>query len=166
MASASPLPLIAATAETMHALGAALGRLLKAGHVLALTGGLGAGKTTFCQGLAVGLEVPPDRAVTSPTFSLVNVHPGRVRFAHADLYRLKSDGELEELGLEELMEDSVVAIEWAERFPLLLPRDHLSLTLLAEADGSRLLLAESRGARSEALLRAWAEAVAQPLAHA
>ena len=155
MVSSSHLTLIAATAEAMHTLGVALGRLLAPGHVLALTGGLGAGKTTLCQGLAEGLEVPADRAVNSPTFSLVNVHPGRTTFAHADLYRIKSDGELEELGLDELMEDSVVAIEWAERFPQLLPNDHLSLRLLAQANGSRLVVAESRGPRSEALLAAW-----------
>lgn len=147
--------LLAASAEEMSAHGRALGRCLRAGDALSLTGPLGAGKTTLCQGIAQGLDVPADRLVTSPTFSLVNVHPGRVTFVHADLYRLKSEAELEELGLDELLEESAVAIEWAERFPQVLPHDHLALTLVPDEQGGRTLIAEARGPRSEALLNAW-----------
>lgn len=162
MASLSHLTLIAPTADAMQALGAALGRLMGPGHVLALTGALGAGKTTFCQGLARGLDVPADRAVTSPTFSLVNIHPGRLPFVHADLYRLKSDAELEELGFDELLEASAVAIEWAERFAGLLPADHVKLSLFAEPNASRVVVAEAQGPRSQALVGAWVQATGQP----
>lgn len=147
----------------MQTIARGLGRHMRAGDALALTGPLGAGKTTFCQGLAAGLDVPADRAVASPTFSLVNVHPGRVTFAHADLYRLKSEAELEELGLDELLDQAAVAIEWAERFPDVLPPDHLALTLLPTEDGSRALVFAAHGPRSQALLNAWAP---EPAAHA
>lgn len=139
----------------MHGLGMGLGHHMKAGDAVALTGPLGAGKTTFCQGLAAGLGVPAERAVASPTFSLVNVHPGRVTFAHADLYRLKSEAELEELGLDELMDQAAVAIEWAERFVDVLPTDHLALTFVPDDDGGRALVSEAHGPRSQALLDAW-----------
>ncbi|MDX2022783.1 MAG: tRNA (adenosine(37)-N6)-threonylcarbamoyltransferase complex ATPase subunit type 1 TsaE [Deltaproteobacteria bacterium] len=131
-----------------------LGRAMGAGDVLALTGGLGSGKTTFCQGLARGLDVGADRAVASPTFALVNIHPGRVTFAHADLYRLKSEAELEELGLDEAMEQGAAAIEWAERFAQVLPSDHLSLLLLADEAGVRTLVFKAHGPRAARLLAA------------
>ena len=86
---AAPLILTAASAADTQALAARLGRLLAAGDVLALVGPLGAGKTTFVQGLARGLDVPPDRNVASPTFALVTEHPGRVPLVHADLYRIE-----------------------------------------------------------------------------
>jgi tRNA threonylcarbamoyladenosine biosynthesis protein TsaE len=124
------------------------------GDVLSLTGGLGSGKTTFCQGLARGLGVPEDRPITSPTFSLVNLHRGRVLFAHADLYRLNSEAELEELGLDEAIEEGAAAIEWAERFPQVLPSDHLSLLLVTNADDTRTLTFQAHGPRSRRLLLA------------
>ena len=74
---------------------------MQAGDVVALVGPLGSGKTTFAQGIALGLEVAPDRHVASPTFALVNEHPGRVPFVHADLYRIENEAELAELGLDE-----------------------------------------------------------------
>ena len=143
---------VATTAEETQMWAERLGRAMDAGDVLALTGGLGSGKTTFCQGLARGLDVPPDRAVASPTFALVNIHPGRVAFAHADLYRLKSEAELEELGLDEAIEQCAAAIEWAERFPRVLPSDHLSLLILTDEGGARTLVFEAHGPRGERLL--------------
>lgn len=102
----------ASAAET-EASGERLGRTLQAGDVLLLAGDLGAGKTTFVRGLARGLGV--DGAVQSPTFQLVRLHPGPIPLAHVDLYRLDSAAELAELGLEEVLEDGVVAIEWGSR---------------------------------------------------
>ncbi|MBI5844954.1 MAG: tRNA (adenosine(37)-N6)-threonylcarbamoyltransferase complex ATPase subunit type 1 TsaE [Deltaproteobacteria bacterium] len=101
--------------ETREA-GRALGETLAPGTVLALVGGLGAGKTCFAQGLAVGLGVDPEVAVTSPTFTLVNEYPGRVPFVHADLYRLENAAELDTTGLFDGQDpDSVTAVEWADR---------------------------------------------------
>ena len=114
---AGTLEVLAPDAETTQNLGARLGRAMVVGDVIALTGPLGSGKTTFAQGVAVGLEVADDRHVASPTFALVNEHPGRVPFVHADFYRVKNPAELAELGLEEAYDRAAAALEWAERFP-------------------------------------------------
>lgn len=99
-------------AET-EALGEELAASLAPGDLLLLAGELGAGKTTFVRGLARGLGATA--TVQSPTFTLVRVYPGRVQLAHVDLYRLESTAELAELGLEELLEEGVVAVEWGDR---------------------------------------------------
>ena len=80
-----------------------------------LSGELGAGKTAFVRGLARGLGADPDE-VSSPTFVLVTSYPGRLTLHHADLYRLRGDGDESEIGLEELPGPrGVLAVEWAER---------------------------------------------------
>src|SRR5213075_1837977 len=119
-------------AEDTRRLGVSLGRALQAGDVIALCGPLGSGKTTFAQGLAVGLDVPADRHVASPTFALVNEHPARVPFVHADFYRIERPEELRELGLEEAYERATVALEWADRFPQVVPADHLEITFVPQ----------------------------------
>ena len=111
------LTLTATTAADLQAIGERLGRALAVGDVLALVGPLGAGKTTFVQGVARGVEVSADRHVASPTFALVNEHPGRVPLVHADLYRINDPRELEELGLADAFDRAAVAIEWLDRFP-------------------------------------------------
>ena len=89
---------------------------LELGDLLLLAGELGAGKTTFVRGLARGLGSPAP--VQSPTFQLVRVYPGRIQLAHLDLYRLESGAELGDLGLEELLQAGVVAVEWGDRLRL------------------------------------------------
>ena len=93
--------------------GASLARSLGPGSVVLREGELGAGKTAFVRGLATGLGAPEDE-VSSPTFTLIQEYHGRVPFLHADLYRI-SGAEAEDLGLDELGSDGVVAIEWAEK---------------------------------------------------
>lgn len=100
--------------ETEAAAERLAGRLL-AGDMLLLAGPLGAGKTTFVRGLARGLG--SEAQVASPTFQLVRVYPGRVPLAHVDLYRLLASVELGDLGLEEVLEAGVAAVEWGERLP-------------------------------------------------
>ena len=117
--------IVVASAEETTRLAAQLGRALGVGDVVALVGPLGSGKTTFAQGLAAGLGVPPDRHVASPTFALVNEHPARVPFVHADFYRVQRPDELRELGLEEAYDRAATALEWADRFPQVVPADHL-----------------------------------------
>jgi tRNA threonylcarbamoyladenosine biosynthesis protein TsaE len=140
------------TPDAMQSLAEKIGQALQVGDVIALTGPLGAGKTTFVQGLAVGLGVPAERHVASPTFALVNEHPGRIDFVHVDFYRIRSPAELPELGIEEAYDRAATAIEWAERFPDWLPKDTLHLVLDVQADGSRVVRAQSSGPRSQALL--------------
>ena len=93
--------------------GRALAERLGPGAVVLLTGELGAGKTAFVRGLAEGLGASPDE-VSSPTFTLVQEYRGRVVLHHVDLYRI-TDAEADDLGLDELMGQGVVAIEWAEK---------------------------------------------------
>jgi tRNA threonylcarbamoyladenosine biosynthesis protein TsaE len=147
-----------ATAADMQALGERLGRALRPGDVLALVGPLGAGKTTFVQGLARGTGVPADRHVASPTFALVNEHPGRVALVHADLYRINDRAELLELGLDDAFDRAAVAIEWLDRFPDAAPADRLEVTIAIEADGARAITFAAAGPRAAALLAALAAA--------
>jgi tRNA threonylcarbamoyladenosine biosynthesis protein TsaE len=142
---------VAESADDMRSLGKRLGQAMRVGDVVALTGPLGSGKTTFAQGLAEGLGVPPDRHVASPSFALVNQHPGRTPFVHVDFYRIRSLAELPELGLEEAFDSAATAIEWAERFPEALPDDHLHIIVNATDKGPRRLTLRGTGSRGWAL---------------
>ncbi|MBV9656890.1 MAG: tRNA (adenosine(37)-N6)-threonylcarbamoyltransferase complex ATPase subunit type 1 TsaE [Verrucomicrobia bacterium] len=96
---------------------------LRGGDVLALVGNLGAGKTQFVKGLAAGLGLD-GAAVTSPTFTLLHEYRGgKLTLHHADFYRLETAAEAATLGLEEYFDDpaAVTVIEWADKFPALLP---------------------------------------------
>ena len=100
--------------------------MLRAGDVVGLFGELGSGKTTFIKGCALGLGVADARAVTSPTFTLLNVYSGRCPVYHFDLYRIHSPGELAEIGHADFFGGhGVCFVEWAERAGTLLPADAL-----------------------------------------
>jgi len=108
--------------------GAALGRLLQPGDVVALLGDLGAGKTTLVQGLAQGLGIT--EPVTSPTFTLAHEYPAQVPLFHFDPYRLNAPGDMVDLGFEEYLErGGVVVVEWADKIETLLPEDRLTVRL-------------------------------------
>jgi len=108
------------SAEATRALGRAVGARCPAGTVFLLSGPLGSGKTTFVQGLVEGLGAEPE--ATSPTFTLIHPHRGRLTLYHIDLYRL-TPAEVEGLGLEELLGgEGVAAVEWPERLPERLQR--------------------------------------------
>ena len=101
-----------------------------------LFGDLGAGKTAFVRGLAEGLGVDRDD-VSSPTFTLVQEYRGgRLPLFHADLYRLNDPREVDDLGLDEIAEDGVLAIEWAEKLPVRRP-DSISVTIEHAQDTRR-----------------------------
>jgi tRNA threonylcarbamoyladenosine biosynthesis protein TsaE len=103
------------------AVGRDLAASLIAGSVVLLHGDLGAGKTAFVRGLAEGLGAPPEE-VSSPTFTLMQEYRGgRVLLVHVDLYRLDDAREIDDLGLEEVGQASVLAIEWAEKLPRPVP---------------------------------------------
>lgn len=106
------------TAEQTHQLAAGIGSVLEAGDLLVLTGELGAGKTTFTQGLGEGLGVRA--GIISPTFVLVRIHPnlsegprpGGPDLVHVDAYRLESVSEIDDIDLENTMDSSVTVVEW------------------------------------------------------
>jgi tRNA threonylcarbamoyladenosine biosynthesis protein TsaE len=112
------LSLTVQSAEETHALAAALGAVLEAGDLVILTGELGAGKTTFTQGLGEGLGVRA--GIISPTFVLVRIHPnladgprpGGPDLVHVDAYRLESAAEIDDIDLENTMDSTVTVVEW------------------------------------------------------
>ncbi len=126
---------LTATAEETRALAAAWAAELPADATVALHGDLGAGKTTWVQGLALGLGI--DEPVTSPTFTIYTIHKGPQRMlAHLDAYRLGSVEEAEDLLLHEFMVSPwCLAVEWPEKLPGWLPDDAWHLDLGIEADG-------------------------------
>lgn len=130
-----------ADAEATEAFGADLAPLLRPGDVIALHGALGAGKTTLARGVLRGLGHDGD--VPSPTFAIVQPYdPPAVSLpvAHVDLYRIEHSGELEELGLDDLLAVGALLIEWPERLPRLWPQT-LRLTLTADG-AARALTAQ------------------------
>jgi tRNA threonylcarbamoyladenosine biosynthesis protein TsaE len=139
-------------AET-RALGRLLAAPLHAGDVLCLRGELGAGKTTFIQGLAEGLGVTDP--ATSPSFTIIHEHRGRLHFYHLDLYRL-APGDLADIGIEEVLAaEAVVAIEWAERLPAHLSGDGLDIDIDFEQNDEnvRRFHFRSRGERGTRILK-------------
>ncbi len=124
------------TAEDTAALGARLGAELRAGDVVVLSGPLGAGKTMLTKGIAAAMDV--DGPVTSPTYVLARVHPGRRAGApalvHVDIYRLLDHGgdllgELDSLDLDTDLADAVVVVEWGEGLAERLSEHHLDIRL-------------------------------------
>lgn len=107
------LDIVTNTPAQTEAAGEQFGERLAKGDLVLLAGDLGAGKTTFVRGLTRG--VGSSAHVASPTFQLVRVYPGRVQIAHVDLYRLEDGAELADLGLEELLDQGAVVVEWGDR---------------------------------------------------
>lgn len=134
--------------------GTRLGQELTGGEVLALTGDLGTGKTLLTRGIALGLGIPMEQ-VSSPTFTLIQEYTGLCPLIHVDLYRLEHLSEIFSLGLEEYFTpNTVVVIEWAERFPQILPSDHLSICLEhGETEAFRLLNMRGKGPKSTDIVR-------------
>ena len=114
--------MISHSVEETVALGRSVASTLRRGGVLALCGDLGAGKTHFVKGLAAGLGAGD--TATSPTFTLIHEYiGGRLPLFHFDFYRLEDEEEAIKIGLEEYLDgEGVCAIEWAEKFPRLLPK--------------------------------------------
>lgn len=129
--------IISRSPEETFAYGRELGESLSGGEVIGLLGDLGAGKTHFVKGLAAGLGHEDE--VTSPTFTLVHEYAGgRLPLYHFDFYRLRSADDALGIGLDDyLSSGGVLAIEWADKFPGLLPKATLLLEFRHEPDDSR-----------------------------
>ncbi|HDZ91306.1 MAG: tRNA (adenosine(37)-N6)-threonylcarbamoyltransferase complex ATPase subunit type 1 TsaE [Deltaproteobacteria bacterium] len=112
--------------EETLGLGTRLGALLDQGDFVALMGDLGSGKTWFTKGLALGLGVSPETVITSPSFSLMNEYRGRCTLFHVDVYRLEDLSDFLDAGLDEyLYVGGVVVLEWADRWPEILPHRNI-----------------------------------------
>ncbi|BDZ59166.1 hypothetical protein GCM10025872_28230 [Barrientosiimonas endolithica] len=128
---------VARDVATTQRLAERLGALLRAGDLVLLTGGLGAGKTTFTQGLALGLRVRGP--ITSPTFVVSREHPSLVGgppLVHVDAYRLQGAAELDDLDLDAELAEAVTVVEWGHGLAEALSEDYLELTLDRAGDGS------------------------------
>lgn len=113
-----------------------MAHLLKPNAILALSGDLGSGKTTFVQGLALGLGI--EDSVQSPTFVTLNLYEAKVPLFHFDLYRLKSSQDFLSLGFEEYFQrEGICAIEWPERIASLLPQETVFISFEYSGEGRR-----------------------------
>lgn len=144
-------------AETVE-VGFRLGAIAEPDDVIALSGGLGAGKTALAQGIARGLGIVEH--VPSPTFNLLLVHPGERTLYHFDLYRLDSPEQLDDIDFWSTIEaGGVSVIEWADRFPASMPEERLDVRLEVTSAESRRITLAAHGERGRALAGAFAGAV-------
>ncbi len=153
---------ISSSPQRSEALGAALGRLLGAGDVVALSGPLGAGKTVFCRGIGLGWGA--DRPLTSPTYNLVHEHERAgddLRLIHIDLYRIAGADDAHSLGLEDyLAADDILILEWAERIADALPAQRLWVDIAHRPGQQREFNIEAQGERPCALGETWRRQIA------
>jgi tRNA threonylcarbamoyladenosine biosynthesis protein TsaE len=131
------------SAEDTIAFGAGFASRLKAGDILALQGELGAGKTTFVQGLLQGLAILD--TAQSPTFTYLQIYQGTLPIYHFDLYRIKKEQDFIFLGFEEfLYSDGISVVEWPERIPSIIPKE-TTLIELSYCDSGRIASIRSWG---------------------
>jgi tRNA threonylcarbamoyladenosine biosynthesis protein TsaE len=138
--------------EQTRRIGARLGGVLQAGDVICLQGDLGAGKTTFVQGVAQGWGSLD--SVSSPTFIIVNEYrrADQSKLFHMDAYRLDSAPEAEELDLDSMLADGALLIEWPERIDGLVPAEHLWINLEHIDEEEREMKFKAVGKRYDELL--------------
>jgi tRNA threonylcarbamoyladenosine biosynthesis protein TsaE len=134
------------SAEETTTFGRALTRLLSPPKLVLLRGDLGAGKTTLVKGIAAGFEAASEEDVTSPTFTLVHEYRGPyANLYHIDLYRVDTPRQLETLGLDDLLgADSVLLIEWGEKFPRFVRDRDVEITLERVGENDRRIQVTSR----------------------
>jgi tRNA threonylcarbamoyladenosine biosynthesis protein TsaE len=148
-----PLPTRRATTR----LAARLAAAALGGDLVVLSGPLGAGKTFFVRALCRALGVPAEVPVTSPTFTLVHEHQGRLPIRHADVYRIGGEAELDELGLrEQRAEGALLVVEWGAPYLEALGGDALLLEIAVSPAGDRVAHPTGTGPRGEALAHACA----------
>jgi tRNA threonylcarbamoyladenosine biosynthesis protein TsaE len=132
--------IITHSAEETIALGRTLTSLLAPPKLVLLRGDLGAGKTTLVKGIAAGFAAAEEEDVTSPTFTLVHEYRGpQANLYHIDLYRIDTQRELETLGLDDLRAESnsILLIEWGEKFPRFLRERDVEISLERDGESGR-----------------------------
>jgi tRNA threonylcarbamoyladenosine biosynthesis protein TsaE len=140
------------SSETIR-IGKSMGGHLLPGDVVALVGELGTGKTHLIKGLAAGAGVEKSSYIASPSFTLINEYPGKVPFYHIDLFRLGTEKEAEELGLEEYFgSNGITVIEWADKIPSLLPDEILWIHIHYTGEHTRSIEIEPKGKRYEKII--------------
>ncbi|MDR2486213.1 MAG: tRNA (adenosine(37)-N6)-threonylcarbamoyltransferase complex ATPase subunit type 1 TsaE [Treponema sp.] len=127
---------VSSSPEETIAAGERIAQMLQGGSVVALRGGLGAGKTYLTKGIARGLGVQEE--ITSPTYMIISEYQGRLPFYHIDAYRLQGDDDFSNLGGEELLYGTGVSvIEWSERLPHSIPKDAIIVEITILEQGRR-----------------------------
>ena len=145
------LSLRMASVTATRRLGARIGRRLRAGDVVLLSGELGTGKTVLAQGIGAGLGVADP--IKSSSFVLMNEYAGSdLTLYHADLYRLEDPEQVAELALDEQANVGVLVIEWPERAPDELPQEHLLVRLAYDGARVRIVEVQAHGARYEEIV--------------
>lgn len=140
---------ITKTAKETQQLAQKLASFLFAGSLITLSGQLGAGKTTFTQGLGKGLNIKKN--ITSPTFTLLKIYQGDLPLYHIDAYRL--EGLDQDLGFEEYIEaDGVCVIEWSQFMETILPENRLNIEINILEDDNRELIITAYGKEYERIL--------------
>ncbi len=123
--------------EETFRIGKSFGSRLKGGELIILEGDLGMGKTVMAKGIASALGIDPDD-VSSPSFTIINEHRGKLLFIHIDLYRINNDEEVEALGIRDILElNAVVAVEWGEKLPSFYRKNGITITILDMGEDSR-----------------------------
>ena len=142
--------MLSSCAEDTQEIARQMGRVLTPGDVVALTGDLGSGKTVFCKGIGEALAIPPDRIV-SPSFTIVAEHRGDVLLYHVDVYRLHSEREAADIGLDEILYgEGISVVEWADRITSMLPNNCIKVKfLLLSGTGRRLIISAEDGPRMQ-----------------
>ena len=144
--TATTQQVITHSAEETTALGRTLTELLAPPKLVLLRGDLGAGKTTLVKGIAAGFQAASEEDVTSPTFTLVHEYRGpKANLYHIDLYRVDTPRQLETLGLDDLLADnSILLIEWGEKFPRFLRERDVEITLERVGENERKIQISGR----------------------
>jgi tRNA threonylcarbamoyladenosine biosynthesis protein TsaE len=149
------------TPAATRRIGERIGRRLRGGDVVLLSGELGAGKTVLAHGIGRGMGI--DDPIKSSSFVIMNEYQGPLlRMYHADLYRLEDPEQVAELALDELAGSGVLVVEWPERAPSELPRDHLRIDLAYDGAKGRTIRIEARGDRYEKIVRKLTPSTRQP----
>jgi tRNA threonylcarbamoyladenosine biosynthesis protein TsaE len=145
--------IVSKSAEQTFMIGEALGRLLKQGDIICLTGDLGAGKTAFTKGIGKGLEIK--EFITSPTYTIINEYEGTLPLYHFDVYRLEGVEEMLELGYEEYFYgDGAVVVEWADIVKDIIPQERLWITIVkGREEDVREIIFDASGDRYQNIVK-------------